>query len=413
MQLVTNEYQIQGVSIPKICHEFGTPLYIYDAEKILTQYERLKKSFEGIDLAIKYAAKSLTNINIIKLLRKAGSELDVVSIQEAYLGLKAGFEPQQILFTPNCVSFDEIREAVELGLVINIDNIPTLEKFSKAFGHKVACCIRVNPHIVAGANKNIQVAHPDSKFGISIEHIKQVLRLVESQQIKVIGLHMHTGSDILDSSLFLESAQVLFNIAHRFKDLLFMNLGSGFKVAYKANDIMTNIEELGKHMREAFQNFCASYGKKLALWFEPGKFIVSESGLFVAKTNVVKHTPTSTVLIGLDSGFNHLVRPMMYGAHHDIFNLSNPEGVEKLYTVVGYICETDTFGSKRRLHEVRENDLIGFKNAGAYCFSMSSNYNSRYKPAEVLVMGGKAKLIRKRETFQDLIRHQIDIFSQD
>lgn len=389
----------------EVAKEFGAPVYVYNANQIISQYHRLKNAFKPVDVKIKYACKALNNSAILKVLRKEGSGLDTVSINEVLLGLRAGFSPQEIIFTPNCVSIEEIQEAVKLGVHINIDNISILEQFGAIYGDSVPCCIRINPHILAGGNSKISTGHIDSKFGISVYQLRHVLRVVESQKIKVNGLHMHTGSDILDSGVFLQGAEILFDAAKHFPNLEFLDFGSGFKVAYKPGDITTDIEELGAALSSRFLEFCEEYGKPLELWFEPGKFLVSESGFFLVKVNVLKQT-TATVFAGVDSGLNHLIRPMLYDSYHHIENISNPNGRQRIYTVVGYICETDTFGWDRQLNEVREGDILCFRNAGAYGFTMSSNYNARFRPAEVLIYEGKAHLIRKRESFEDLIRNE-------
>ncbi|MCG9879810.1 MAG: diaminopimelate decarboxylase, partial [Bacteroidia bacterium] len=337
-----------------------------------------------------------------------GCGLDTVSINEVLLGLRAGYAPEDIIFTPNCVSIEEIQEAVKLGVHINIDNISILEQFGSIYGNTVPCCIRVNPHILAGGNVKISTGHIDSKFGISVHQMRHVARVVKSSNIHVNGLHMHTGSDILDAGVFLQGAEILFDIAKEFPDLSFVDFGSGFKVAYKEGDITTDIEELGSAISQRFTEFCKEYGRDLELWFEPGKFLVSESGYFLAKVNVLKQT-TATVFVGIDSGLNHLIRPMLYDSYHHIVNISNPEGKQRIYTVVGYICETDTFGWDRKINEVHEGDILCFKNAGAYGITMSSNYNARFRPAEVLIWNGKAQLIRARETFEDLIKNEIEV----
>lgn len=407
MELIDGRYQIQGVDVLDICQQFDTPLYVYDAEKMAAKLNMLKDAFKGLNLKIKYAAKALTNLSVLKFLRTQGVGLDVVSIQEAHLGLKAGFKPEEILFTPNCVSLEEIKMAVELGLSINIDNISILEQFGHAYGDTVPCCIRVNPHLMAGGNAKISVGHIDSKFGVSILQARHLLRVIKTNNIKVTGLHMHTGSDILDAEVFLRGADILFDLAQDLPDLEFVDFGSGFKVAYKEGDVTTDIADLGKKLTVRFKEFCKEYGRDLEIWFEPGKFLVSEAGHFFVKTNVIKTTP-ATVFVGVDSGLNHLVRPMMYDSYHSIVNVSNPNSdATRVYTVVGYICETDTFGWDRKLNEVREGDIIAIKNAGAYGFSMASNYNSRFRPAEVLVHNGKAHLIRKRETMDDILKNQV------
>jgi diaminopimelate decarboxylase len=381
---------------------------VYDANKIGEQIDTLKSAFPGLKLRIKYACKSLTNISILKLVRSKGAELDTVSIQEVQLGLKAGFKPEEILFTPNCVSFEEIKEAVKLGVMINIDNISILEQFGHKYHNSVPVCIRLNPHIMAGGNKKISTGHVDSKFGISIFQMRHLTRVIQSNNINVIGLHMHSGSDILDAEVFLRGAEVLFDAAMEFPDLEFIDFGSGFKVAYRDGDVTTDIKELGEKLTKAFKSFCKDYGRKLEIWFEPGKYVVSEAGYFLVKTNVIKTTP-ATVFVGVDSGLNHLIRPMMYDAYHDMVNISNIDGTKRIYTIVGYICETDTFGLDRKLSEVHEGDVIAIKNAGAYGFMMASNYNSRLRPAEVLIINGQAKLIRQRETMDDIYKNQVEI----
>ncbi len=387
---------------------YGTPLYLYDAEKIRLQYQNLNNAFGSTKVKLHYALKALNNINILRILKQEGAGLDAVSIQEVYLGLRADFEPTSIMFTPNCVDFEEIREAVELGVMVNLDNLSILEKFGNQYGDTVPCCIRINPHIMAGGNVNISVGHIDSKFGISIHQLRHVERIVEHYGVHVIGLHMHTGSDIIDADVFLRGAELLYEAASIFPELQFLDFGSGFKVAYKEGDIITDINSIGEKISRSFENFCSEYGRKLELWFEPGKYIVSEAGVLLVNVNVVKQT-TSTVFLGVNSGQNHLIRPMFYNAYHEIENISNPEGEKKLYSVVGNICESDTFGFDRLISEVRENDILAIKNAGAYGFSMSNQYNARLRPAEALIVDGEIKLIRRRETLEDLYRNEVEL----
>lgn len=393
----------------QLASTFDSPLYIYDAEKIKFQYNRLKNAFTKIkNLRINYACKALSNIAVLQVFKNIGSCLDTVSVQEVQLGLHAGFLPEQIIYTPNGVSIEELEQVVGYGNIqINIDNLSILEQFGAKYPH-IPVCIRLNPHVMAGGNANISVGHIDSKFGISIHQMPHILRIVQNTKMHINGVHMHTGSDILDIEVFLYAAEILFDAAKNFKTLDFLDFGSGFKVPYYKGDIETNIEELGKKLSKRFNDFQKEYGRELTLAFEPGKFLVSEAGFFLATVNVVKQT-TSTVFAGIDSGFNHLIRPMLYGSQHHIENISNPKGKERFYTVVGYICETDTFGNNRRIAEIKEGDILCFRNAGAYCFSMASNYNSRYKPAEVLWQDNKGILIRERETISDILRNQIMI----
>ena len=389
-----------------IAQQEGHPVYVYDANKIEQQFSRLQNAFSGIEkLRINYACKALSNLSVLGLMKKMGSGLDTVSIQEVQMGIEAGFEPQDIIFTPNGVSLEEIERAAKIGVQINIDNLSILEQFGTKHPN-IPVCIRINPHVMAGGNSNISVGHIDSKFGISIHQVPHVLRIVENTNMHINGVHMHTGSDILDIEVFLYAAEILFDTALQFKNLEFLDFGSGFKVPYREGDIETNIEELGEKLTERFHRFCETYGSTLELAFEPGKFLVSQAGYFLVQVNAVKQT-TSTVFAQVDSGFNHLIRPMLYGSHHEIKNISKPEGKERFYTVVGYICETDTFGSNRKIAEITEGDILAFQNAGAYCFSMASNYNSRFRPAEILWYNDEAHVIRKRETFEDLVSNQV------
>lgn len=408
MKLVNNRYKIDGIDVLDLCDKYDSPLYVYETSKMKNQYNRMLQAFRGVDVKINYACKALTNINILKFFKNLGSGLDAVSLQEVELGLKAGFSPADIIYTPNCVSIDEIEKVVKLGVRINIDNISILEQFGLLHGNDIPVCIRINPHIMAGSHHKISTGHIDSKFGISVYQMPHVHRIVEANNMRVEGIHMHTGSDILDVDVFIKGAVILLDAAREFKELEYIDYGSGFKVPYKPDDIYTNIEALGKKLTRHFREFCRDYGRDLTLIFEPGKFLVSEAGYFLARVNVIKQT-TSTVFAGVDTGLNHLIRPMFYDAYHHIINVSNPKGKPRIYTVVGYICETDTFGWNRKISEIKEGDYLAFLNAGAYCYTMASNYNSRYRPAEMIIHKGKDYLIRKRETMDDLLRNQIVI----
>ena len=396
---------MERTQLLELTKKYGSPLYVYDTDKIEAQYNRLTNAFSSVkNLKLNYAVKALSNINILKFFKNIGAGLDTVSIQEVQLGLTTGIAPKKIIFTPNGVSLKEIEEVAKLGVQINIDNLSILELFGQKHP-EIPVCIRINPHIMAGGNSKISVGHIDSKFGISIHQVPHIKRVVENTGMNINGIHMHTGSDILDIDTFLRATEILFDVAKQFDNIDFIDFGSGFKVPYKEGDISTDIEQLGLQLSERFNAFCVEYGKEITLMFEPGKFLVSEAGVFLAKVNVVKQT-TSTVFAHVDSGFNHLVRPMMYDSYHHITNISNPEGRDRYYSVVGYICETDTFGSNRRIAEISEEDILCFHNAGAYCFSMASNYNSRYLPAEVMIHQGKDYLIRKRQTIEDILNNQ-------
>ncbi|MCS6999954.1 MAG: diaminopimelate decarboxylase [Bacteroidota bacterium] len=405
-QHVWQPSHVQGVSLLELAEKFGTPLYVYDGAQIVERYNYFVASFDRrIPLAVKFACKALPSLAIIELLHRCGAGVDAVSIEEVELALRTGVPAKDICFTPNCVNFEEIQKGVEYGVIVNIDDLSLLERFGHTYGSRVGCGIRINPHIVAGGNPHIQVGHIDSKFGISILQLRHLLRIVQNYGIRVVGLHMHTGSDIYDPEVFVQAASVLFDVAEHFPDLEFIDLGSGFKVPYKPDDVATDIRAFGQTMSQAFLEFCERYGRMLALWFEPGKYLVSQAGYLLVEVTVVKQT-VSSLFVGVNSGFNHLIRPMFYDAYHHIVNLSNPQGKPRIYSVVGYICETDTFAWDRPIAEVREGDILCIMNAGAYGIAMSSNYNARRRPAEVLVLDGIPYLIRRRETLEDLIAPQ-------
>ncbi len=389
-----------------IAAEFGTPLYVYDAAHITTQYQKLTAAFAATDTKFFYACKALTNINILQHIKSIGCNVDCSSINEVKLALLAGFEPDNILYTSNGIHFSEIEEAQSLSVHINIDSLSNLEKFGKKYGHSYPVGIRLRPNILAGGNLKISTGHDKSKFGIPVDELDKILSLVSEHNLFIQNLHIHTGSDIRDVEVFVKGIEVLFDIIPAFNELESIDLGGGFKVPYKEDDDETDIPLLAQKVKEAFHNHPNPKGKHLQVWFEPGKFLVSGAGYLITEVNVIKEN-VNTTFAGVNSGFNHLIRPMFYEAYHRIENISNPTAAEKNYSVVGNICETDTFAWDRKLNEIREGDLLLFYNAGAYGFEMSSNFNSRYKPAEVLVKDGKAQLIRKRDVFEDLIKNQM------
>ncbi|MEO6404484.1 MAG: diaminopimelate decarboxylase [Ferruginibacter sp.] len=399
MQQTLSSEQLSGIA-----EEFGTPVYVYHAEKITEQYQKLKTAFGGNDVVFFYASKALTNINILKHILSIGANVDCSSINEARLALMAGFPPERVLYTSNGIAFEEIEAAKDLGIHINIDSLANLEKFGKKFGHSYPVGIRLRPNIMAGGNIKISTGHDKSKFGIPVEQVAEIKKLKEKYNLHIQGLHIHTGSEIKDVESFVKGIEVLFDIIPHFNELKFIDLGGGFKVPYKPNDTETDIELLAHKLKKAFDDH--PHNQHLQIWFEPGKFLVSECGYFITKVNVIKESPAVT-FVQVNSSFNHLIRPMFYDAYHTIKNISNQSGIEKQYAVAGNICETDTFAWDRSLNEVRDDDLLVFYNAGAYGFEMASNYNSRFKPAEVLVKDGEAKLIRRRDEFEDLLRNQV------
>jgi diaminopimelate decarboxylase len=396
------------VELIKMAEEYGTPLYVYHAEKIKEQFGKLQSAFINTNTVFFYACKALTNVNVLRYIRNLGANVDCSSINEVKLAFHAGFPSSRILYTSNGIDFDEIREAKELGVYINIDSLSNLAKFGEAFSHSYPVGIRLRPNILAGGNLKISTGHDKSKFGIPVDQIDQILKVVDKYNLRISDLHIHTGSEIKDVDVFLKGIDVLFEISNHFEHLEFIDLGGGFKVASKEGEQETDILELAEKVKKAFANHPYKNGRKLQVWFEPGKFLVSAAGHFITKVNVLKETSAAD-FVSVNSGFNHLIRPMFYDAYHHIENISNPGAPMKNYSVVGNICETDTFAWDRPLNLVREGDYLVFRNAGAYGFEMSSNFNSRFKPAEVLMVEGEAHLIRRRDQFEDLLRNQLDV----
>lgn len=399
---------LSNEKLAAIADVFGTPVYVYHADKIAEQYQKLKNAFNGQDVVIFYAAKALTNIHILKFIKSLGCNVDCSSINEVKLALHAGFDPSKVLYTSNNIAFSEIEEAKDLGVHINIDSLSNLEKFGKKYGHSYPVGVRLRPNILAGGNLKISTGHEKSKFGIPVDQFEKVLECVKKNNLYIQGLHIHTGSEIKDADVFVKGIGKLFEIIPYFNELQFVDLGGGFKVPYKEGDTETDIPLLAEKVKEAFANHPNPGKKPLQIWFEPGKFLVSEAGYLICQVNVLKET-SSTVFAGVNSGFNHLIRPMFYDAYHRIENISHENGPKKEYTVVGNICETDTFATDRQIREIREGDYLVFYNAGAYGFEMASNFNSRLKPAEVMVKDGQPVLIRRRDVFEDLLRSQVDI----
>lgn len=392
--------------LKEIAEQFGTPVYVYHAEQITAQYQRLTDAFSGMNTTFFYASKALTNLNILKHIRNIGCNVDCSSLNEALLAAKAGFAPQQILYTSNNVDFNEIVAAATLGAHINIDSISNLQKFADKYGSSYPVGIRLRPNIMAGGNLKISTGHNKSKFGIPVENVNEVVDLMKKTGVKIKTLHIHTGSEIKDVEVFAKGIEVLFELVPLFPDLEVIDLGGGFKVPYLPGEKGTDINLLAEKVKEEFDALETRTGKKLRIWFEPGKFLVSEAGYFVTQVTVLKESGDIR-FAGINSGLNHLIRPMFYGSYHHIENISNNNGPELVYNVVGNICETDDFAEDRPLHKINEGDYLAFYNAGAYGIEMASNYNSRFKPAEVLVKNGQYHLIRRRDTIEDLLQTQV------
>lgn len=414
MEIINNKIAFDGITAESLVKDFGSPLYIYEAKTIKDRATKLINAIDYKNKMIKYACKANTNIEIMKMLKELGTGIDAVSPGEIYASLKAGFNPEDILFTVTNPSWDEIQYAIDNNILINLDSLSVLTRFGKEYpSHEI--CVRINPNVGAGHHNHVITGGPESKFGISYKETDKIREIASKYNLKIKGVHQHIGSGILDPEMFITAMDVLLQVALDFEDLEFIDFGGGIGVPYKKSENPLNIEDLGKRITHRFQQFCNEYGKNIKFMIEPGRFFVAESGYLLATVMSVKHGERH-LFVGIDTGFNHLIRPAMYGSYHEIYNASNANGSKKEQTIAGNICESgDTFTRDengivdRLLPEFKEGDIVCIANAGAYGYSMASQYNSRPRPAEILVENGKIRLIRKRDTIEDIFKNNIDI----
>ena len=395
---------VQPNQLLELAEQYGTPLYVYDLDRVVDNYKNLFNFIKYDKLQVHYALKANYNIALLKALRDAGAGLDTVSPGEVHLALALGFEREKIIFTANNLTDAEVDEVQALGVLFNIGSLSRLEKYGKAYpGSRL--CVRFNPDVVDGENAATATGGDLAKFGILLQDVEKVVEIARKYDLHIVGLHEHTGSGLQHTESVFQSMKNLMALAtpERFPELEFMDFGGGFKVPYKPDEVRVDYVKMGAEITALFSEFCKKYGKDLAMKFEPGKYMVAEAGVMLTRVNTLKFNRTRTIA-GCDAGFPQLIRPVFYGAYHHIENLSNPAGAAKVYDVCGNICETgDRFAEQRELSEIRENDVLAIYNAGAYCYSMGGVYNLRSMPGEVAVQGGVAKLIRKRKSNTDLV----------
>lgn len=402
-----NNLYIGGCLAECLLDEFGSPLYAYESETIRDRFRALRTAIPYPATDFHYACKANTNLAILRLLREEGALLDAVSPGEAFLGLTAGFTAADILFTGNNVTDDEMRYLRDLGILINIDSLSQLERYGM-LAPNTAVSIRINPDVVSGHHDHCITGGPKSKFGVTLDAINDVLRLVAHYRLEVIGVHAHVGSGILDPEPFMAAVDALLGVVRPFQRLSFVDFGGGFGIPYAPGQQPIDLTAFGLRLTERFDRFCKEYGRPLRLKLEPGRFLVGESGVLLTRCNTVKRTQGRT-FVGVDSGLHHLIRYPLYNAYHEIINASNVTDITEVYDVCGQICESsDFFARERPISRIREGDILAVLNVGAYGFAMSSNYNSRARPAEILVEAGVARVIRQRETMEDLLRGQMD-----
>lgn len=383
--------------------EFSTPLYAYDLGVVRTQAQKLLNSITWHNRRILYAVKANYNPDVIRTLRELGLCLDTVSPAEVYLALASGFAPDEILFTANNCSDADLREIRALGVLCNVDSISALRRYAGLFpGSEI--CFRINPEVVAGSHKSVQTAGVHVKFGILPEDLPEVLSIARQGKLSIVGIHEHTGSGIVDPADYLKGAQKLLELLkpEDFPSLRFVDFGGGLGVPYRPDSEELPVEELGKRLSALFKEFCEGFGRELSLWMEPGKFLAAQCGTLLVEVTTLRDN-RGKLIAGVDSGFSHLIRPVLYGAYHRIDNLSNPSGTPRTYDVVGNICETgDYFAEDRAIPEIREGDILAIRTAGAYGASMASLYNLRPLPGEVSFENGKVVRHIPRRTNRDI-----------
>ena len=395
---------MQNQDFSTLAERFGTPLFVYDGDVLLERYNDLRKFIDHPRLQLHYALKANFNPAILQLLKDSGCGIDAVSPGEVEYALHLGFAPEKIIYTANNMTDAEFEKVYKTGVVMNIGELSRLRKAGIAHpGMKV--CLRFNPDVTDGDSAKTMTGGELTKFGILLEDIGEVLKIVRTYGLKVVGLHEHTGSGIQKPESFHAAMKALMSIAtpENFPDLEFLDFGGGFKVPYKPDEARIDYITLGAGIAERFRNFEKSYGRELVIKFEPGKFMVAECGTLLTRVNTLKRN-RKRLIAGTDSGFPQLIRPVLYDAYHQIFNLTNPDGAEAVYDICGNICETgDRFAEQRPMPEIREGDLLGIANAGAYCYSMGGIYNLRAMPGEVVVKNGRIISVRRRESDSELI----------
>ena len=397
------DYCMQSLKLQEISEKVKTPFYVYDMNFVINNYNKLKACFPWEEVKLHYAMKANYNPHMLKIMNENGFCLDTVSPAEVIMAKKIGFDTDRILFTANNMT-DEEMELVKLqGVLFNIDSLSRLEAYAKAYnGSRV--CLRINPNVKAGENAKVETAGDLSKFGILLEDVHKAVAIAKENNIKIVGLHEHTGSGLSDTGKVFESMENLLAIINPadFPDLEFVDFGGGFKARYSPDEKVIDYVEFGKKAIAMFSEACDKYGKKLNLYFEPGKFTVAECGCMVVQVNTIKNNK-GRLIVGTNSGFPHLIRPVFYDAYHHIVNLTNPTGKTDLYDIYGNTCESgDCFAIQRELPDIRVGDYLAIMNAGAYCRSMASEYNLRPLPSEYLVYNNELITSKKKLTHEEL-----------
>ncbi len=409
MDVRENRLYLGGCDGEALAGEFGTPLYVYEEAVIRLQCRLFRESFAAAAPDIHYAMKANFNPAILAIMLEEGLFIDAVSPFEVRLSLEVGFPPERILFTGNNTSEEELRFSLERGVPVNVGSLTELERFGR-LNPGGSLGLRINPDVGAGHHHHVITGGPHSKFGIYHTQAEAARELLSQHNLRLAGIHSHIGTGILEVGHMLEAMEIILATAARFQELEFVDFGGGFGIPHRPGERALPLSELGKAMTERFAGFCREYGRPLKMTLEPGRFLVAQAGTLLARVTAIQSTPAHT-FVGTDSGFNHLLRPALYGAYHEVVNASQVEGEIQQVAVAGNICESGdvfTHGPKgiadRPLPRPQVGHLLALRDVGAYGMALASNYNLRPRPAELMVKDGQARLIRKRETYEDLVR---------
>ncbi len=402
MEVKNNELHFDGVGAQSLADKYGTPLYVYEAETIRKRLNELQTAIHYPHLKVHYAAKTNSNLAILRLLRNEGVDVETVSEGSVMLALKAGFKPNQIIYTANGIKEEELKFLIDQKIWVNLDSLSQVETWGKLNpGSNIG--IRLNLGIGAGSHRHLKTGGSKSKFGIHMSHIRDVKSLARKYNLRITGLHQHIGTTILGARKFVKAAKALLQIADQFADVEIINFGGGFGIPYKETDAHLDLKELGTQIDKLLSHYAAAHRKEPTVVIEPGRYLLANAGTLLAMVTDVKTNPERT-FVSLDTGMGHLVRPAMYGSYHKIINASRVKGKNQTVTVVGNLCESgDTLGEDRLINKPKEGDLLAILDAGAHGFVMSSFYNARLRPAEILIDGGKPRLIRRRQTLEEAL----------
>lgn len=392
----------------ELTEKYGSPLYVYDEKILRTRCREIKELLPGRNLRVNYSAKANSSLELLKIVHEEGIDADAMSPGEIYVEMAAGFKPENIFYIGNNVSVEEMRYAAERGITVSADSLSQLEIFGKNFPHCKAA-VRFNPGVGAGHSDKVVTGGKKTKFGVQLDFIPQVKEIVKKYDIDLVGIDQHIGSLFMNGEPYVEGVKSLLKIAEQFPGLKFIDMGGGFGVPYHDGEERLDLKKLSVMLDEVIAEFLEGYDNKDVIFkVEPGRYISAECGLLLGEVNSVKENYSHTY-VGTDIGFNVLMRPVLYDSYHEvrILKRNGDDGSREVCTVVGNICESgDILAKDRTLPAACEGDLVAVETAGAYGYAMSSCYNCRLRPAEVLIAAdGTDRLIRRRDTFEDLIRN--------